>query len=289
MENTLGEFREHLENSGLSASTVECYLRDIYKFLNRVSAGLCENALDYIKQLEESETPKSTVARTISSLKSYFKFLSIDTSENDTSLSGIKPVKVERNEPEILGIAEIEAIFSQPNIETPDGMRDRIALELVYQTGLSVNSLLALNVDNVNLQTGVILIKSDGKEKIVPIAGILPTLINEYIAKTRIAILKGKNERALLINMRGGRLTRQSLWRITEKYAGMAGIEVKVTPIVLRNSFCAHMIDNGAGSQDIRDIRGMADASASALYSAITQLKYKRAIARAHLNRDDKK
>lgn len=289
MENMIDGFREYLEKGGLSASTIECYLRDVYKFLSSVSAGLCENALDYIEHLEEIETPKSTVARTISSLKSYFKFQSINTTETDTSLSEIKPVKIERNEPEILGIAEIEAIFSQPDIETPDGMRDRIALELAYQTGLSVNSLLALNVDNVNLQTGVILIKSDGKEKIVPIAGILPTLMNEYIAKTRTAILKGKNERALLINMRGGRLTRQSLWRITERYAEMAGIEVKVTPIVLRNSFCAHMIDNGADAHDIRDVRGMADASASALYSAITQLKYKQAIARAHLKQDDNK
>lgn len=283
MTQNLPEFREYLvKTRGAAESTVGCYLRDAEKFNLFLRNNPSANAQDFISDLVRLGTPASSISRYISSLKCYFDFLVLREYKSDNPFSEMTAPKVIREPPEILSVAQVEALLAQPDVTTADGMRDRVALELAYQTGLMTGALLALNVDNVNLQLNVILMKSDGKERIVPIAGILTNLIGEYIAKTRVSILKGKNERALLINMRGGRLTRQSLWRIAENYGAAAGIKQRVTPQTLRMSLCAHMIESGADIKDIRDVHGLTDSSAASLYSVVMQIKYGQARFRVH-------
>ena len=263
----------------LSENSADCYAKDATKYYNFIfTSGIPfeAGANGFIMNLKNDGTNEKTIARYISSLRAFFNFLTEKKYVSTNPFLDVKLPKLEQNVPQVLTVQEIQVLLAQPDISTPDGLRDKIVLELLYQSGLMVTQLLSLNTDNINLQLNVIALKSGVRERIIPMYPPLTTAISEYLSGIRPAILKGRSERALLINMRGNRLTRQAVFNIVDKYAQSAQIEFKVFPRMLRQSLAFHLVDNNADVKELQEALGVTDASAYNLYNTILKIKYDR-------------
>ncbi|MBQ1524731.1 MAG: tyrosine-type recombinase/integrase, partial [Firmicutes bacterium] len=194
-----------------------------------------------------------------------------------------------------IGVPEIDFLSLEEVIrllETPDdtvkGKRDRAILELMYATGVRVNEIIAANLEDVNLRIGFFACAGEsGKARIVPIGRPAKEALEEYINKARDAFLKsageGKEEEALFLNHRGGRMTRQGLWKILKEYGRKAEIaDERVTPHILRNSFAVHMVQNGADLKSLQELLGNEGLTATEAYLAVTKSRIKDVYDKAH-------
>ena len=259
MKDYLSEFRSYLSLiKKSSANTVESYVRDISKFsdfasqnkvddITSVSSDFIEKYITYISAAKT----ESTVTRTISSLRCYYKFLSsIDMCKN-IPIESMKTAKSKPDKklPEILDIDEVRRLLEQPDISDIKGIRDKAMLELMYATGIKVSELISLEIGSVNLQIGVVKIGKD--ERIVPLYDEALKIISLYISQCRSVIVTDPHEKMLFTNMNGTVLTRQGFWKIIKSYAAKAGIK-----------------------KDIR-LLGYSDISSAQIYAQIVSNKYR--------------
>ena len=291
IEKYLEEFKEWLKKSrNISLQTEECYLHDAKKYCDyifKIETSFEAGSDMYLSQLDAQDVSQSYKARCITSLRTFFEFLVDAGYAFQNPFLKAKLPKIEHKPPQTLTVSQIQLLLAAPEISNFDGMRDKILLELMYQTGLKLSEILALNVENVNLQMNVITIKKNGRERILPFFAPLNVLLADYISSVRLEILKGKTTRALLINLNGGRLTRQSAWLIVDKYAKLCEIGPKITPQTIRMSLAAHIIDDGATVSDVRDTMNLSESGASTLYSTISKIKYGQAILKNGLPDDN--
>jgi integrase/recombinase XerD len=273
---TLQSFKAYLcENKKSSQSTVESYLRDVKRFLEVCTADYSKITTKtiekYIANLEKSE---STKVRIIASLRSYFKFLKeIDIiAENPAESIKLKKVK-----PKVLGVLdsdEVLHLLSQPDTEDFKGIRDKAMLELLYATGIKVSELLQVKVTDINLNIGILHLKTQNKERIVPIYPAAVKAISEYLQNVRPAFVSEENQDILFTNISGQPMSRQGFWKIIKFYAKKAGIKEEITPQTLRHSFAAHLLENGAKLQDIKEMLGHSDISSTQIYAQFVKDKY---------------
>jgi integrase/recombinase XerD len=168
--------------------------------------------------------------------------------------------------------------------DTLIGKRDRGILELLYATGIRVSELIEANVEDLNLRMGFITCAGEqSKARIIPIGRPARVALEEYIYDARPAIVKEKiDETALFVNYYGERITRQGLWKVLKEYGRKAGLEGKLTPNVLRNSFAVHMIQNGADLKSLQELLGHEDISATQIYLSVTKNRIKDVYDRTH-------
>lgn len=283
MKDYLSEFRSYLSLiKKSSANTVESYVRDISKFsdfasqnkvddITSVSSDFIEKYITYISAAKT----ESTVTRTISSLRCYYKFLSsIDMCKN-IPIESMKTAKSKPDKklPEILDIDEVRRLLEQPDISDIKGIRDKAMLELMYATGIKVSELISLEIGSVNLQIGVVKIGKD--ERIVPLYDEALKIISLYISQCRSVIVTDPHEKMLFTNMNGTVLTRQGFWKIIKSYAAKAGIKKDITPHTIRHSFATHLLENGANLEDIKELLGYSDISSAQIYAQIVSNKYR--------------
>ena len=173
-------------------------------------------------------------------------------------------------------------------MEIPDdsvkGKRDRSILEIMYATGIKASEVTDADVSDLNLRMGFITCRGEhGKARIVPIGRPARQALEEYIYDARQTILKNKDEQdALFLNLSGERMTRQGLWKILKEYAEKADIEKKITPQILRNSFAAHMIQNGADLKSLQELMGYEDITATQIYLTVSKNRIKEVYDNAH-------
>jgi len=196
--------------------------------------------------------------------------------EQDPTLD-METLKPEKKPPMILSISEIEQLLAAPDVSTPQGMRDKAMLELLYATGIKVSELISLNVADVHTDmkfarcTG-----TSGKERVVPIGTIAAESVSTYTLKMRDKLLRDDlKEQAMFLNSLGGRLTRQGFWKIIKKYAREANIEQDITPHTLRHSFAAHLLEGGADLRSVQQMLGHADISTTQIYSGVARKNMK--------------
>lgn len=283
MKDYLSEFRSYLSLiKKSSANTVESYVRDISKFsdfayqnnvtdITSVSSDFIEKYIAYISGAKT----ESTVTRTVSSLRCYYKFLSsIDMCKNIPieSVKMAKP-KPDKKLPQILELDEVRRLLDQPDISDIKGIRDKAMLELMYATGIKVSELISLEISSVNLQIGVVKIGRD--ERIVPLYDEALKILSLYISQVRSVIVTDPREKMLFTNMNGTVLTRQGFWKIIKSYAAKAGIKKDITPHTIRHSFAAHLLENGANLEDIKELLGYSDISSAQVYAQIISNKYR--------------
>lgn len=273
-----------------SQNTLDAYLRDVSQFITyssnnnysnaaSIDPTLLSNYIDYISSLGKSN---ATITRIIASLHSYFNFLiSINIIEDDPT-KGIKGPKTARKLPDVLNANEIKLLLSQPNGNDYKGIRDKAMLELLYATGIKVSELIELNVNDINLQIGIIHMHSSKHERIVPVYPDANKHLGEYCSVARPALVQNNNEKHLFTNMNGQPMTRQGFWKIIKSYAEKAGIKKDITPHTLRHSFAAHLLENGAQLKDIKDMLGHADISSTQIYAQLIKNKYIESYSKFH-------
>lgn len=284
-------FKNYLETTKkCSKNTLEAYLRDVNQFIlycSQNGAKSIEKVKDnyiikYIEYLTFIGKSDATKTRIIASLHSYFNFLLSNGTITVDPTKDIKGPKTTRKIPDILDSKEIIQLLSQPSGNDYKSIRDKAMLELLYATGIKVSELIELNINDVNLQIGIIHTHNSKHERIVPVYPAANKNLTEYCMVARPALIQNSNEEHLFTNMNGQPMSRQGFWKIIKHYADKAGIKKDITPHTLRHSFAAHLLENGAQLKDIKDMLGHADISSTQIYAQMIKSKYVQSYAKFH-------
>ncbi len=273
-----------------SVNTVESYKRDLNHYIEYLNnsgisnfeAVTANNVTSYLTFLEHKGKAASTVSRALAALKSFYIFMIQNGDIELNPTLKLETPHVERKLPTILSGEEIDALLAQPNESDVKGCRDKAMLELLYATGIRVSELISLNVDDVNLRLNFIKIAGDKKERIVPIGTKAHNALSKYIRKARSKMIKDKTEIALFVNCNGTKLSRQGFWKLLKQYQHDANIQTEITPHVLRHSFAAHLLENGADLKSIQEMMGHADKTSTQIYSRIVSTKLQDVYIKAH-------
>lgn len=274
MERQLKYFFDFLENDKkLSDNTLQSYKRDLKQFkryleaceihYNRVKE---EDIKDYIKELQENGKKPSSISRCIASIRSFYQFVLKRKKIKVDPTANIQSPKIEKRVPSVLTSKEVELLLNQPKDVDLKGTRDKAMLEFAYATGMRVTEIISLNIEDVNLEEGYVICKNANKQRNIPLGAMSLNALKEYIEEARNVLIKNEDEKALFVNINGGRLTRQGFWKIIKYYKEQAHITKDITPHVLRHSFATHLLQNGADLKAIQTMLGHSDISSTQIY-----------------------
>ncbi len=287
------EFIHYLKKQRkMAPNTLSAYEGDIKEFLGFLKSRGMEKEervtkteiVAYILHLKETGKSSSTINRKMASLRGYFLWMMEQGYCRENPTSEVKSPKIKRKEVEYLTIEQVNALLETPDENTTLGKRDRAILELLYATGIRVNEIILAKVEDVNLRIGFFTCNGDlGKARIIPLGGPAKKALEEYIYHGREALVKGnKEEKALFVNYFGKRMSRQGLWKILKEYGDKSGVEMKITPHILRNSFAVHMVQNGADLKSLQELLGHEDPTATQIYLSVTRNRIKDVYDRTH-------
>jgi integrase/recombinase XerD len=281
MDEKVELFLQHLaEKRGLSVTTTAAYRTDLEQFcvflherdLLDWQSVTHEDMLAFLLFLRERRYANSTVARRTAAVKSFYGFLTTEGIVGSDPTEQIDSPKVDRYLPKALTPLQVDELLELPLREpTPERLRDKAMLELLYATGVRVSELVALNLRDLNMEADCVrCVGKGGRERILPISGSAVTSLEEYLDISRPQLARGNAQKteALFLNHRGKRLTRQGFWLILKGYAEELGID-DLTPHTLRHSFAAHMINSGADIRSVQALLGHASLSTTQIYTQL--------------------
>ncbi len=290
-------FINHLQiERGLAANSIAAYRRDLAKFQSFLDGtALHEVSPETINEFEATlRSVKLSVAsinRIDSTLRSFFKHLQLEYGLSDPTLE-IAPSKSARRLPKALTIAQILSMIEVSYRESdPITLRDQAMLELLYSSGARVSELIGINLNDLNVaQTAdgeITTLKLRGKgskERIVPLGSFASKAIDDYCVRIRPGLLakNPKNNPALFLNSRGGRISRQSAWQMVLDAAKNAGVTEHVSPHVFRHSYATHLLDGGADIRVVQELLGHASVTTTQIYTLITIDKVRESYSMAH-------
>lgn len=270
---------------GLSENTIESYQRDLlqyYEFLTetmQISSWkqvTRSEIMKFLYSLKDEGKSTATIARAISTIKSFHQFLVQDKIVSEDPSFHIETPKKERRLPEILSAKEIETLLNIKD-DQPLNLRNKAMLELLYATGLRVSELIELQVSDLHLTMGFVRCLGKGdKERIVPLGDLATEAIEVYLEKGRPNLIKVPSEAtSLFLNHHGRPLTRQGCWKIIKTIAKRANINKRITPHMLRHSFATHLLENGADLRAVQEMLGHSDISTTQIYTHVTRSRLK--------------
>ena len=270
---------------GLSQNTLDSYRSDLEQF----STWLEKNNLSYIKTskkeilsylsfLFQKGLGSKTVARKLSSLKSFFRYLVFKSIIPNDPSSEVETPKLLKSIPKSISEKEVEALLAAPDEKTDIGLRDKTMIETLYSCGLRISELTNLEVLNLNLRQGVIRVIGKGqKERLVPMGDQLIGLLELYISSSRKNLLNKRHSDFLFLSTRGQRMTRQSFWHRIKHYCLASGFEPdKISPHVLRHAFATHLLNNGADLRVVQLLLGHSDLNTTQIYTEVARQRLKR-------------
>ena len=258
-------------------TTINSYAEDIYKYLeyienkhiNNALNIKYENILDYLKYLDNNNYEVSSIARKITSIKSFHKYLSETNNIEDVSLK-INIPKFYRKLPNILTIEEVDNLLDI-NLKSPFDYRNKAMLELMYSSGLRVSELINLKLSDIDLDNDYVRCFGKGnKERIVPIGEVAIEYLKIYINEYRDSMKKGYYTENIFLNNHGKNITRQGFFLIIKQIAKEKDIDKNITPHMLRHSFATHLLNNGADLRTIQEMLGHANLSTTQVYTNVS-------------------
>jgi integrase/recombinase XerD len=288
MERAAGRYLDHLSvERGLSHNTLQAYRADLRRylaFLDRrdihrpeevdeaaIRSFLASLSASTYGDEERAYTARS-VARTLSAVRSFHRFLLRERTTSRDPAAGVRQPKLPRSLPHPITVDEVAHLLDAPREGSPAGLRDRALLELLYGSGLRVSELVGLDVDDVDLEEGAVRVMGKGgKEREVPVGRFGREAVEAWLGRARPGFATGLSRGALFLNQRGGRLSRQSVNRILAAHARSAGIERRVTPHTLRHSFATHLLEGGADVRVVQELLGHASVATTQIYTLLTE------------------
>lgn len=273
-----------------SANTIASYMRDIRQFsewLSREEVQILDvvqlNISDYLTYLQEQGKSGATASRSLASLKNFYAYVVTAGFLEESPVTA--EIHVERGEkklPKILTGKEVELLLAQPSCTDAKGFRDKAMLELMYATGIRVTELIELDVDDVNLELGIVKCSSAKKTRSIPLYPAALKALSAYLRDVRPGMISDASETALFVNVSGGRMSRQGFWKILKHYQAKAGIEKEITPHTLRHSFAVHLLENGADLGSLQELMGHSDISSTQMYTHMINQKLKNVYSKCH-------
>lgn len=290
---------------GYSPATVRAYATDLAQFelflgtrgkgLERFEAIARPDATAFLAELHRLRQKKSSMARKLSTLRSFFGYLIRSRLLAADPLSGLKNPRLDQRHPRALNVDQAVAVMDAEAAPGPEGVRDMALAELLYGSGLRVSEALSLTVDDVRADRGFVRVRGKGgKERLAPLSAMAVERLRGYL-DWRDQFSRDEQEQALFLGVRGGPLQRREAARIIEKLAGRAGVAQRVHPHMLRHSFATHLLQAGADLRSVQEMLGHARLSTTERYTHLDLKRVMEVYDKAHprsagteAGRDDK-
>ena len=279
----LEDFKGYLlAEKNFSEHTAKAYYSDILSYLIWLGDEACEGAdfskiRDYLHFMQKFDYKKTTLARKIASIRTFYKYLSREKKIDNNPAQNIISPKRPKSLPKFLSTEEIEEILNNINISTPAGYRNRAILELLWASGMRVSELSNLNFGNLNLENNEITVFGKGaKERIILITDRAKTYLQKYIEIARPLVAKGfdippvTDNSPVFINKTGYRLQTRMVRNVINEIVEKIELPKKVTPHMFRHSFATHLIENGADLRVVQELLGHASISNTQIYTHIS-------------------
>ena len=297
---------DHLSvERGLAENTLKSYRRDLRRYLeylesvgvdslDAVSEATVAGFLMRLREGDGEHPPLSatSAARTVVAVRGFHKFAVRDGLATLDPATAVKPPAPAKRLPKALPLADVEAILEAAgSAGTTLALRDRALLELLYGTGARISEAVGLDVDDLDLEAGEVLLRGKGsKERIVPVGSFAREAISAYLVRARPELVstgstgggRSTSAGALFLNARGGRLSRQSAWTVLVRAAERAGVTRDVSPHTLRHSFATHLLDGGADVRVVQELLGHASVTTTQVYTLVTVDNLREVFATAH-------
>jgi len=266
-----------LLEKGLSTNTIGAYLTDLQNLSNFAQIRDCKltdiqfsHLQEFLAELHDSEISSRSVARKISAIKSFFRFLVLDGFRKDDPAELLEIPKIGLKLPVVLSIEEVDNILNVIDVSTAEGTRNYAIIETLYSCGLRVSELCALRFSNFYFDEGFIRVEGKGgKQRLVPISEIAIRKIKNYLTyRSEIKIKKG-SEDIVFLSSRGTAISRITVFHYIKKYAEMAGIQKNISPHIFRHSFATHLLERGANIRVIQEMLGHEKITTTEIYTHI--------------------
>jgi integrase/recombinase XerD len=299
-------YLDHLAvERGLAKNTLSSYRRDLRRYLD----FLAQHRRDDLSQVTEadvaaflaalrlgdSEHPSlsaSSAGRTIVAVRGFHRFAVREGNVDADTAGAIRPPTPARRLPKAIAVEDVERLLEAAGAEgTPRAQRDRALLEVLYGTGARISEAVGLDVDDIDLDAGMVRLFGKGsKERMVPLGSYAKAALERYIALGRPTLAVGApasrtardSRAAIFLNARGGRLSRQSAWTVLRTAATRAGLTAGISPHTLRHSFATHLLDGGADVRVVQELLGHASVTTTQIYTMVTVERLREVYATAH-------
>ncbi|MDQ6641243.1 MAG: site-specific tyrosine recombinase XerD [Actinomycetota bacterium] len=300
----LRTYLDHLTvERGLADNTLKSYRRDLRRYAGfLLSGGVTEldqvteaTVTEFLMALREGDSDHpplsaSSAGRTVVAVRGFHKFAVRDGIALKDPSSGVRPPTPAKRLPKALPLNDVEAILDAAGeAGTSLAIRDRALLEVLYGTGARISEAVGLDVDDIDLEEGTVLLRGKGsKERIVPVGSYAREAVASYLTGARTDLTAAgvstgsTNGGALFLNARGGRLSRQSAWTVIVRAADRAGVTAEVSPHTLRHSFATHLLEGGADVRVVQELLGHASVTTTQIYTLVTVESLREVYAAAH-------
>jgi integrase/recombinase XerD len=299
LQRAVRTYLDHLVvERGLADNTLKSYRRDLRRYAGYLAgrgiddlAGVQEDVVTgFLRALREGDPdhpPLSagSAARTVVAVRGFHKFAAREGLAPADPSAAVRPPAPAKRLPKALPLADIEKILEAAGAPgTALALRDRALLEVLYGTGARISEAVGLDVDDLDLVDGTVLLRGKGsKERLVPLGSYAAEAVDGYLVRARPELATAKTPAgALFLNSRGGRLTRQSAWAVLVKAAERAGVTKDVSPHTLRHSFATHLLDGGADVRVVQELLGHASVTTTQVYTLVTVDSLREVYATAH-------
>jgi integrase/recombinase XerD len=282
-DEVLERFQDYLRMElGLAPRSVETYARECRGFLHflggrsvDLESASRDQIVGYLVARSEGGVDQRTIAKTVSSLRSLFDFLILESVREDNPAKSVDMPKAGYRLPGVLKVEEVERLLSVIDTDTSTGLRDRALFELIYSCGLRISEAVELQPDSIYLKERLIRVRGKGnKERLVPMGEEAHHWLSKYLGDGRPRLTKSaKKSRSLFLNNRGDGLSRKGMWKRFRELSERTGIEAKVH--TLRHSFATHLLEGGADLRAVQELLGHADISTTQIYTHVEKADLK--------------
>lgn len=293
MEQEIDSFIFYIKDvKKMSANTEVSYRRDLKHLeLYLEAQGITDirkvnftTLNSYVLYMEHNGKSAATISRNIASIKAFFHYALVNGMIKEEPAERLKGPAVEKRRPATLNVNTMDKLLEVPDITTTKGIRDKAMLELLYATGIRVSELMNLKVQDVNVLAGYIICRDEKKERIVPFGNSAKNALVSYVKNAREKLFShaGEDSGYLFLNCHGNPMSRQGFWKIIKYYGNQAGITETITPHMLRHSFAAHMVENGADLRAVQEMLGHSDISTTQMYVNMNTKKIRDEYTKSH-------
>jgi integrase/recombinase XerC len=294
VQSEIGDFLDYLTyERNVSINTIGAYRDDLESFVGFLSNDYFSMARDqielrrvdhltvraYLAHLARRKLARSSIARHLSALRSFFKYLMREGVVEANPARGVATPKREKHLPSVMQPSDVALLLEQPDLSTPLGIRDRAWMELLYASGLRISELTGIDLDDIELRARLVKVHGKGsKERIVPFGSKAEAAVREWLAVREA----DAEEQALFVNYRGQRITTRSVRRLFDGYLRAASLRAGISPHTMRHSFATHLLNAGADLRGIQELLGHASLSTTQKYTHLNDWQLIEVYRKAH-------
>lgn len=269
---------------GLAVNTLSSYRQDLEIFMDFLSnkkisflLGTSKNDIvDFMLAQKDKGISANSISRRLTALRMFYRFLIRERILTSDPTNLIDSPKLWKRIPDTLSLNEVESLLNQPSHKSIQGIRDKAIFEVLYATGMRVSESVNLKISSINSDVGFVrCIGKGNKERIVPVGRKALDCLRKYMEAARPKLLNKKESEFLFLNRFGKKISRQSLWKLINKYATLAGIKKNIKPHTLRHSFATHLLERGADLRAVQEMLGHSNISTTQIYTHINKDRLK--------------